>query len=177
MGVDDLDLAPPKAPEIEELFDFLEFRSLREFAAEVLDVDLGGADNGAGVLEATVESVSTAEAAADALRRLAATADPVALAPGWGDPLDTRQPHRRRLLGLALVADLDAGQAVWLPADLLESAGHDALTAFFGVDNGFMAHDVKPLVLWLLSQGIDAGGLTLDAQIAGLSLGSGQWAL
>ncbi len=166
LGVDDLDLAPPKAAEIEELFDFLEFRSLRDFAAEVLDMDLGGVGDGAGVLEATVEAASTAEAAADALSQLAASAEPVALAAGWGDPLDARQPHRRRLLGLALVADLDAGQAVWLPADLLESAGHDALAAFFGAGTRFMAHDVKPLVLWLLSQGIDASGLCLDAQIA-----------
>ncbi len=166
LGVDDLDLAPPKAAEIEELFDFLEFRSLRDFAAEVLDMDLGGVGDGAGVLEATVEAASTAEASADALSQLAASAEPVALAAGWGDPLDARQPHRRRLLGLALVADLDAGQAVWLPADLLESAGHDALAAFFGAGTRFMAHDVKPLVLWLLSQGIDASGLCLDAQIA-----------
>ena len=166
LGVDDLDLAPPDAAEIEELFDFLEFRSLRDFAAEVLEVDLGGAGDGAGVLEADVEAISTEEAATDALSRLAAGAEPVALAAGWGDPIDQRQPHRRRLLGLALVADLDAGQAVWLPADLLESAGHDALDAFFGAGTRFMAHDVKPFVLWLLSQGIDASGLTLDAQIA-----------
>ncbi|MCY3577908.1 MAG: DNA polymerase I [bacterium] len=166
LGVDDLDLAPPKAAEIEELFDFLEFRSLRDFAAEVLDMDLGGAGHGAGVLEATVEAVSSADTAVDALSRLVDSAEPVALAAGWGDPIDARQPHRRRLLGLALVADLDAGRAVWLPADLLESSAHEAVAAFFGSGTRFMAHDVKPLVLWLLSQGIDAAGLTLDAQIA-----------
>ncbi|MYH71514.1 MAG: DNA polymerase I [Acidimicrobiia bacterium] len=179
LGVDDLDLAPPRAAEIEELFDFLEFRSLRDFAAEVLDMDLGGAGDGAGVLEATVEAVSTVEAAADTLSRLAANGDPVALAAGWGDPLDARQPLRRRLLGLALVADLDAGQAVWLSADLLESAGQDALAAFFGTGTEFMAHDAKPLILWLLSQGIDAVGLCLDAQIAAYLLdpASGRYGL
>ena len=166
LGVEDLGLAPPKTAEIEELFDFLEFRSLRDFVTEVLDVDLGGDGDAGGALEAAVETISTADAAAEALNRLADSGEPVALAAGWGDPFDRGQPHRRRLLGLALVADRDAGQAVWLPAELLESSGHDALAAFFCAGTPFMGHDVKPFVLWLLSQGIDASGLTLDAQIA-----------
>ena len=166
LGVDDLDMVPPKAAEIEELFDFLEFRSLRDFTAEVLNMNLGDDSDGAGVLEATVEAIASVQVAADALRQVTSSAEPVALAAGWGDPLDARQPLRRRLLGLALVADRDAGKALWLPADLLEGAGHDVLAAFFSAGTRFMAHDVKPLVLWLLSQGIDAEGLTLDAQIA-----------
>ena len=166
LGVDDLGLAPPKTAEIEELFDFLEFRSLRDFVAEVLDVDLGGDGDAGGALEAAVETISTADAAAEALNRLAESGEPVALAAGWGDPFDRSQPHRRRLLGLSLVADRDAGQTVWLPSELLESSGHDALAAFFSTGTPFMGHDVKPFVLWLLSQGIDAAGLTLDAQIA-----------
>ena len=166
LGVDDLGLAPPKTAEIEELFDFLEFRSLRDFVAEVLDVDLGGDGDVGGALEAAVETISTADAAAEALNRLADSSEPVALAAGWGDPFDRGQPHRRRLLGLALVADRDAGQTVWLPSELLESSGHDALAAFFSAGTPFMGHDVKPFVLWLLSQGIDAAGLALDAQIA-----------
>ena len=166
LGVDDLGLAPPKTAEIEELFDFLEFRSLRDFVAEVLDVDLGGDGDAGGALEAAVETISTADAAAEALNRLADSGEPVALAAGWGDPFDRSQPHRRRLLGLALVSDRDAGQAVWLPSELLESSGHDALAAFFSAGTPFMGHDIKPFVLWLLSQGIDAAGLALDAQIA-----------
>ncbi|MDE0236238.1 MAG: DNA polymerase I [bacterium] len=166
LGVDDLGLAPPKTAEIEELFDFLEFRSLRDFVTEVLDVDLGGDGDAGGALEAAVETISTADAAVEALNRLADSGEPVALAAGWGDPFDRSQPHRRRLLGLALVADRGAGQAVWLPSELLESSGHDALAAFFSAGTPFMGHDVKPFVLWLLSQGIDASGLTLDAQIA-----------
>ena len=166
LGVGDLGLAPPKTAEVEELFDFLEFRSLRDFVTEVLDVDLGGDGDAGGALEAAVETISTADAAAEALNRLADSGEPVALAAGWGDPFDRGQPHRRRLLGLALVADRDAGQTVWLPSELLESSGHDALAAFFSAGTPFMGHDVKPFVLWLLSQGIDAAGLALDAQIA-----------
>ena len=111
VGVDDLGFGQPDANEVKELFDFLEFRRFGDFVAELLNVDLGGAERGAGVLEATVETVSTAETATDTLSRLAANGDPVALAAGWGDPLDPGQPHRRQLLGLALVADRDAGQS------------------------------------------------------------------
>ncbi len=166
VGVDDLDVGQPDAAEVKELFDFLEFRRFGEFVADVLDVDLGGADAGAGVLEATVEAVPTPEAAADALEGLAASEEPVALAAAWGDPLDPRQPHRCRLLGLAFSADLEAGKAVWLPVDLLESSARSALAEFFGGGNRFIAHDAKPLTLWLLARGVDAAGLVLDTRIA-----------
>ncbi|WP_419928972.1 DNA polymerase I [Candidatus Poriferisocius sp.] len=166
VGVDDLDLGQPDASEVEELFDFLEFRRFGEFVADVLGVELGGADDGAGALEATVEALSTADAASDALSRLAAASEPVALAPAWGEPLDPRQPHRCQLLGIALSADLEAGKVVWLPADVLETSGHEALAGLFGGGNPFIAHDAKPLVLWLFSRGIDATGLVLDTRIA-----------
>ena len=170
VGADDLALGQPDAAEVKELFDFLEFRRFGEFVAEVLGVDLGGADDDAGLLEAAIETVATAKAATDALNRLAVNGDPVALAAGWGEPLDPRQPHRCHLNGLALVADRDAGKAVWLPAGVLEkmldSPERGALVEFFSGGSGFMAHDAKPLVLWLLSRGIEAHGLVLDTRIA-----------
>ena len=170
VGVDDLGLGRPEAAAVKELFDFLEFRRFGDFVADVLNVDLGGAEDGAGVLEASVETVATAEAAADVLAGLAAGGEPVALAAGWGDPLDSRQPHRCRLLGLALAADPEADKALWLPAELVESmsesSGSGALAEFFAAENRFIAHDAKPLMLWLLSRGIDAGGLELDTRIA-----------
>ena len=166
VGVDDLGLGQPDASEVKELFDFLEFRRFGEFVSDVLGVDLGGAEDGSGAMEATVDAVSTADAAADALRVLAAGPDPVALAPAWGDPLVSGQPHRRRLMGLALAADLEEGRVIWLPSDLLEESGHGALAGFFGAGSRFIAHDAKPLLLWLLSRGIDATGLVLDTRIA-----------
>ena len=166
VGVDDLDIGQPDPAEVKELFDFLEFRRFGEFVADVLGVDLGGADDGAGTLEATVDALSTADAATGALNSLAAASEPVALAPAWGEPLDPRNPHRCRLLGIALAADVEEGKAAWLPAELLETSGHSALAEFFGGGNPFIAHDAKPLVLWLLSRGIDAAGLVLDTRIA-----------
>ncbi|WP_419926230.1 DNA polymerase I [Candidatus Poriferisocius sp.] len=166
VSVGDLDFGRPDPAEVKELFDFLEFRRFDGFVADVLSVDLGYADGSAGVLEAEVETVPTAEAAFDTLSRLAAGGDPVALAAGWGDPVDERQPHRRRLLGLALATDREGGKAVWLSAELLESAGLTALAEFFGAGTPFFAHDAKPLVLWLLSRGVDAAGLAVDTRIA-----------
>ncbi|WP_420437253.1 DNA polymerase I [Candidatus Poriferisocius sp.] len=166
VGVDDLGFGQPDAAEVKELFEFLEFRRFGEFVADVLDVELDGMEDGAGALAVTVDEVSTAEAAAEALTVLAASAHPVALSAAWGNPLDPRQPHRRQLLGLAFSADLEAGKAVWLPADLLESSGRSALAEYFGGGNRFSAHDAKPLIVWLLGQGIDAAGLVLDTRIA-----------
>jgi len=166
VGVDDLGLGRPDASEVKELFDFLEFRRFGDSVAEVLGVDLGDANGGAGVVAAAVDTLSTAQAAADALSGLAAASGPVALAPAWGEPLDPRSPHRRRLLGLALCVDVEAGEAAWLPAGLLESSAQGAVAEFFGAGRPFIAHDAKPLVLWLLSQGIDAAGLVLDTRIA-----------
>ncbi len=166
VGVDDLDLGHPDASKVKELFDFLEFRRFGEFVADVLGVDLGEAEDGGGTLEATVDALSSADAVADALSSLSAASDPLALVPAWGQPLDPAQPHRRPLLGLALAADLEAGQAIWLPSDLLEERGHGALAGLFGAGSRFIAHDAKPLVLWLLSRGIDATGLVLDTRIA-----------
>ena len=166
VGVDDLGLGRPDASEVKELFDFLEFRRFGDSVAEVLGVDLGDANGGAGVVAAAVDTLSTAQAVADALSGLAAASGPVALAPAWGEPLDPRSPHRRRLLGLALCVDVEAGEAAWLPAGLLESSAQGAVAAFFGAGRPFIAHDAKPLVLWLLSQGIDAAGLVLDTRIA-----------
>ncbi len=166
VGMDDLGLGRPDASEVKELFDFLEFRRFGDSVAEVLGVDLGDANGGAGVVAAAVDTLSTAQAAADALSGLAAASGPVALAPAWGEPLDPRSPHRRRLLGLALCVDVEAGEAAWLPAGLLESSAQGAVAGFFGAGRPFIAHDAKPLVLWLLSQGIDAAGLVLDTRIA-----------
>ncbi len=166
VGVEDLALGRPDAAEVKELFDFLEFRRFGDSVADVLNVDLGGTEDSAGLLEATVEEVSTAQAAADTLKGLAASAEPVALSAAWGNPLDPRQPHRRRLLGLAFSADIEGGKAVWLSADVLESSRRGALAEFFGEGNLFIAHDAKPLALWLLGQGIDAAGLVLDTRIA-----------
>ena len=170
VGVGDLGFGQPDVAEVKELFDFLEFRRFGDFVADVLNVDLDGGDEGAGLLEAAVETVSTAEAASDLLKGLAASSDPVALAAGWGDPLDSRQPHRRRLVGLALVVDREAGKAAWISAEslesMLDSSANGALAEFFGPSTPFIAHDAKPLVLWLLSRGIDAAGLALDIRIA-----------
>ncbi len=170
VGVDDLGLGQPDAAEVKDLFDFLEFRRFGDFVAEVLGVELDEPDDGAGLLEASVETVWTTEAATDALNRLAANGEPVALAAGWGDPLDLRQPHRCHLIGIALVANREAGKVVWLPGELLEnmlgSSGRGALVDLFSGEFGFIAHDAKPLVLWLLSRGIETDGLVLDTRIA-----------
>ncbi len=166
VGADELSLGQPDVSEVKELFDFLEFRRFGDFVADVLNIDLDDADGGAELLEAEVETVSTQEAASETLSRLVANGEPVALAAGWGSPLDERQPDRRQLLGLALVADREGGKTVWLPAELLESSGHTVLAEFFGAGTPFVAHDAKPLVLWLKSRGVDAAGLALDTRIA-----------
>ena len=165
----DLALGRPDAGEVRELFDFLEFKKFDDFLGDVLDVDLGGAEGGASRLEAAVQTVVSAADAADVLGRLDG-GSPVALAAGWGDPLDLRQPHRRPLTGLAIVDDREAAAAVWLPSDvletMLESPSRRALDEMFSGGCRFITHDAKPLALWLLTRGVDADGLVLDTRIA-----------
>ncbi len=160
VGVDDLSRGQPDGTEVKKLFDFLEFRGFDKDMVDVLGVDPGRG----GTRELQVSVVEAA--GIEALGEAATKSGPVALAAAWGDPLDLRRPHHRRLLGLALVSDAGTGQAVWLRAELLESAGIEALSRFFGAGNQLIAHDAKPLIRWLLARGVDVTGLMLDTRIA-----------
>ncbi|HNB95903.1 MAG TPA: DNA polymerase, partial [Microthrixaceae bacterium] len=112
--------------------------------------------------------VDTAADAAAALGRLAALPQ-VAVAAGW-----VGTPGRSELTGVALVEDSDAGDVVWIPAELLVGAAGAEPGASLGSavgsvlcgDPAVVGHDVKPLIRSLLGLGLDLTRLTLDTKLA-----------
>ncbi|HNH38728.1 MAG TPA: DNA polymerase, partial [Microthrixaceae bacterium] len=122
----------------------------------------------APVLEAETAVVDTAADAAAALGRLAALPQ-VAVAAGW-----VGTPGRSELTGVALVEDSDAGDVVWIPAELLVGAAGAEPGASLGSavgsvlcgDPAVVGHDVKPLIRSLLGLGLDLTRLTLDTKLA-----------
>ncbi|HMX08999.1 MAG TPA: DNA polymerase, partial [Microthrixaceae bacterium] len=120
------------------------------------------------VLEAETAVVDTAADAAAALGRLAALPQ-VAVAAGW-----VGTPGRSELTGVALVEDSDAGDVVWIPAELLVGAAGAEPGASLGSavgsvlcgDPAVVGHDVKPLIRSLLGLGLDLTRLTLDTKLA-----------
>ncbi len=172
VGLADLGFAAPDVGEVADIFNLLESKNLRDFAAEVLNLDLGLTDQPAQTLQASIQPLSTSQAVLELLSSL--SSEPVALATSWGEPTDARQPDRREMLGLAVVSDLSASEVAWIPSSLftemLESAScKKTIKDFFG-SGRLITHNAKQLLYWLTAQGVDAKGLQLDTQIAGYLL-------
>ena len=171
VGLGDLDQGDIVADDVLQLFGLLEFPSLVPRLAEAwpeLFGDGAAAVPDAPVLEAETAVVDTAADAAAALGRLAALPQ-VAVAAGW-----VGTPGRSELTGVALVEDSDAGDVVWIPADLLGGTADGELAAVLGSavgsvlsgDPDVVGHDVKPLIRSLLGLGLDLTRLTLDTKLA-----------
>ncbi|HEX7133756.1 MAG TPA: 5'-3' exonuclease H3TH domain-containing protein, partial [Iamia sp.] len=114
LDIEALKMGEPDVDEVRRLFDFLEFRTLWPRLVEALGTDLGSLGAETSVLEAEViEPQSTDEA----LARLGALAgegggQPIAVALAFeGTPRWDSDP-----VGLALVADAETGDVLWVPA-------------------------------------------------------------
>ena len=171
VGLGDLDQGDIVVDDVLQLFGLLEFPSLVPRLAEAwpeLFGDGAAAVPDAPVLEAETTVVDTAADAAAALGRLAALPQ-VAVAAGW-----VGTPGRSELTGVALVEDSDAGDVVWIPAELLVGAAGAEPGASLGSavgsvlcgDPAVVGHDVKPLIRSLLGLGLDLTRLTLDTKLA-----------
>ncbi|QQS24599.1 MAG: DNA polymerase I [Actinomycetota bacterium] len=146
----------PKPGDVKRLFEFLEFRTLADRLDEALAgtgvkrLELG---NGGEVLEAEVRACPTP---AESLAALAAL--PVRdLAPAWAG-----EPGRSELIGVAVVTDPSVGEVAWIPGSQL---GDPAVLGAL-VERPLRAHQVKPLMCWLLARGADLTQLQLDTAIA-----------
>jgi len=171
VGLGELDQGDIVVDDVLQLFGLLEFPSLVPRLAEAwpeLFGDGAAAVPDAPVLEAETTVVDTAADAAAALGRLAALPQ-VAVAAGW-----VGTPGRSELTGIALVEDSDAGDVVWIPAELLVGAAGTEPGASLGSavgsvlcgDPAVVGHDVKPLIRSLLGLGLDLTRLTLDTKLA-----------
>ena len=158
VDLDDLsrDAIDPEA--VKKLFDFLEFRTLFDRLADVLKADLGALSTGIGVLEAEMQRIESADAAASLFEELAKQSTPLAVA-GSGEGLGD---------GLALVVDGSAADVSFVPAALLDDdAVKVALQALVGPGGRPIAgHDIKALMRDLLGRGIELRSLAIDTALA-----------
>ncbi|HMK12937.1 MAG TPA: DNA polymerase I, partial [Acidimicrobiales bacterium] len=160
-----LGVQPPDLGEVKRLFEFLEFRSLFERLAEVLDAPIVSAQPSGAAITADVTEVDRAGAVA-ALTALAAGDEPVSVGPAW-----VGTPGRSDLVGLAFtVADVQADDddVIWVPAAVLaDDDVKQALAALVREGGpGVRLHHAKALMRSLYEIGIDITGLELDTSIA-----------
>ena len=155
--IDELVLHPDMV-EVKRLFDFLEFRSLFDRLLAVLSPGSAGVAQSAipagNVVDAEVTRCENSAESASALADLVV----LDVAGAWvGDP------GRTPLLGIAVVVDGEAGEAVWIPVEHLRD--HSVQRA---ITNGrpLRTHDAKPLLRSLTGLGIDVTSLSVDTAIA-----------
>ncbi|MDH3756067.1 MAG: DNA polymerase I, partial [Acidimicrobiia bacterium] len=161
--IDELAMAEPDADAVRKLFDFLEFQTLHDRLADVMESDVGGGSGGIDVVEAETATLADPVEAADALRALASSSGAIAVAAGWHDDAE------RELSGLALVRDRGCGEVVWIPsATLAVDEVHAATAALFGEGGRPLAgHGTKPLIRALLSldEPIEVDTIALDTRL------------
>jgi DNA polymerase-1 len=148
---------------VRRLFEFLEFNTLFDRLSAALDTDLGPSSSESVVLEAEVQVVDTAAAAAQALRALHVGTLPLAIAPAWSGA-EGRSP----LEGIALVLDGAAADVLWVPGALLvDDDVRSALGELTGRGGrSLAAHQAKPLVRALTGLDIDVRSLAIDTALA-----------
>jgi DNA polymerase-1 len=155
-----LGVQPPDLGEVKHLFEFLEFRSLFERLAEVLDAPIVESHPTEGRLTAEVAEVD-AKGAVETLAGLAAGDEPISIGPLW-----VGAPGRSDLLGLAFATGEDT--AMWVPAALLadDAVKRAVVNVFASGSSGVRVHHAKSLMRTLFEVGLDIEDLELDTSIA-----------
>ncbi len=149
---------------VRSLFNFLEFRTLYERLAEAVDDGTLLRPDSVGSLECGVTELTSPAAAVELVHRLAADREAsLAVAAAWSGG-----PGRSPLAGLALVTQVDPGEAAWLPGELL---AHGEVLAALGrlvAETGrpLDVHGGKALVRGLSELGLDVRTLDLDTEVA-----------
>ncbi len=166
VAIDELQMGSPDPDEVKRLFEFLEFRTLWDRLVEALGADLGAFDGGGEVVEAEV--VVPADVA-DAVARIGALAGPDLPPLAAAAALEGPPGWRSEVTGLALVADAEAGDVLWLDTPTLaDGAVRAALAGLLAGPAGrrLAAHDAKPLVRWLARTDPEARPASVVASLA-----------
>jgi DNA polymerase-1 len=151
----------PDAAEVQRLFDFLEFRALRDRLFDALGSVPGAESLPSATGEVLEAEITDAATAAEACAAITGAAQ-LDVAVAWAG-----EPARSEPLGVAVVGDPAACEVTWIDAALLANdpsseqvrealAGHPAMRG----------HNVKALMRWLLDRGHQAPTLRLDVAIA-----------
>ncbi len=164
---DDLARRPFDPAAVRELFNFLEFRTLAQRLAEagahtglVAPEEVATLECGARTLVSPAEVVELFERAAE-------TGSSLALAGVYRG-----EPGRSPLDGMAVVTQVDPGEAAWVPEELLSNDGvRRALTRLLGEDGPpLVTHGAKALMRALSGLGVEVRNLDIDTEVAGYLL-------
>ena len=158
----DLQMGEFDTEELRTLFDFLEFRTLYDRLAEVVEADLGAPASNMEVLEAERTDLETVDDAVSLLAELAIGVGLLAVAPAWvGDD------ERGALEGVAFVTSAPDAEVAWLPQSILEQPKTvEALAALFASERPLAGHGTKGLIRQLYGIGVSVNDLALDTQLA-----------
>jgi len=160
VGLADLHQAAVETDRVLELFSSLEFPTLVPRLTEAFPELFGTIEAPTlDVVEAELTVPDSLESLQAALLELAGLSV-VAVAGAW-DGI----PGRSELLGIALVGDPSAGDALWLEAGRIASV-HTEVSAVLCGSAEVVAHDAKPLLRALLGMNLDLTRLTVDTKLA-----------
>jgi DNA polymerase-1 len=156
VDLDALSVQPDPA-EVQRLFDFLEFRALRDRLFDALGSVPGVESLPSATGEMLEAEITDAVTPAEAVAAIDA-AELLDLAAAWAG-----EPARSELLGVAVVTDPESCDVTWIDAALLADASvRDSLAAH----GALRGHNTKALMRWLLDRGHTAPALRLDVAIA-----------
>ena len=153
---------------VRELFNFLEFRTLAQRLAEIGDDTTSPAPEEVATLECGARTVASPGEVVDLFEHLAADAHiPLALV-----AVHRGEPGHSPLDGLAVVTQVDPGEAAWIPVEALAPDEVRAALALLLDEGGppLVTHGAKALMRALRPHGVEVRTLDLDTEVAGYLL-------
>ena len=167
VDVDITGLAPtPDLSAATQMFQFLEFKTMGKRLQDLVG-SLGWSTRGDS--KASVSPMSAVQDISElgTVTRCETSSDVVALLKSLDDWVIAAEfegePGRSSISGIAVVSDVSKGDVAYIPRDLFLA---DEVKQILVSGTPFVAHDAKPIMRSLLTDGIDIQSLRLDTAIA-----------
>lgn len=167
VDVDITGLAPtPDLSAATQMFQFLEFKTMGKRLQDLVG-SMGWSTRGDS--KASVSPMSAVKEVSElgTVTRCETSSDVVALLKSLDDWVIAAEfdgePGRSSISGIAVVSDVSKGDVAYIPRDLFLA---DEVKQILVSGTPFVAHDAKPIMRSLLTDGIDIQSLRLDTAIA-----------
>ncbi len=167
VDVDITGLAPtPDLSAATQMFQFLEFKTMGKRLQDLVG-SMGWSTRGDS--KASVSPMSAVQDISElgTVTRCETSSDVVALLKSLDDWVIAAEfegePGRSSIRGIAVVSDVSKGDVAYIPRDLFLA---DEVKQILVSGTPFVAHDAKPIMRSLLTDGIDIQSLRLDTAIA-----------
>ena len=167
VDVDITGLAPtPDLSAATQMFQFLEFKTMGKRLQDLVG-SMGWSTRGDS--KASVSPMSAVQDISElgTVTRCETSSDVVALLKSLDDWVIAAEfegePGRSSISGIAVVSDVSKGDVAYIPRDLFLA---DEVKQILVSGTPFVAHDAKPIMRSLLTDGIDIQSLRLDTAIA-----------